>query len=54
MIILSNRNIKIIKPSKSLNYKDLDLYKIIKVYNNFAYKLKLFLFIKRIYSIFHL
>ena len=50
---MNNRNIKTIRLNKSLIYKYLDLYKIIKAYNNFVYKLKLSLFIKRVYSIFY-
>ena len=53
MIILNNRNIKIIKPNKLLNYKNFDSYKIIKIYNNFVYELKLSLFIRKMYFIFH-
>ena len=52
--MLNNRNIKTIKSNKLLNHKNLDLYKIIKIYNNFVYELKLSLFMKRIYLIFHL
>ena len=39
--MLNNKNIKINRSNKSLNHKNLDLYKIIKVINNIIYKLKL-------------
>ena len=54
MIILDNKNIKIIRLIKSLNYKNLGLYKIIKAYKNLIYELKLLVLIKRLYSIFYL
>ena len=41
MIILDNKNIKIKRLSKSLNYKNLKSYKVIKVINNIIYKLNL-------------
>ena len=39
--MLNNKNIKINRSSKSLNYKNINLYKIIKVINNIIYRLKL-------------
>ena len=39
--MLNNKNIKINRSSKFLNYKNLNLYKIIKVINNITLKLKL-------------
>ena len=54
MIILNTRNIKIIKLNKLLDYKNLDLFKIIRVINNFTYKLKLLLLIEDIFLIFYL
>ena len=39
--MLNSKNIKIIQSSKSLNHKNLNFYKIIKVINNIIYKLKL-------------
>ena len=52
-MMLNNKNIKINRSSKFLNYKNLDFYKIIKVINNMIYKLKLS---KRInfFFVFHL
>ena len=35
--MLDNRNIKITRLNKSLNYKNLRLFKIIRVINNIAY-----------------
>ena len=40
--------------NKFLNYKNLKFYKIIKIFNNFAYKLDLFNSINNIYLIFYL
>ena len=39
--MLNNRNIRITRLNKSLNYKNLELYKIVKVINNIIYELKL-------------
>ena len=39
--MLNNRNIRITRSNKSLNYKNLELYKIVKVINNIIYELKL-------------
>ena len=39
--MLNNKNIKINRSSKFLNYENLKFYKIIKVINNIIYKLKL-------------
>ena len=54
IIMLNNRNIKTIKLNKSLNYKNFDFFKIIKIYENSIYKLKLLILIKRLHFIFHL
>ena len=51
--MLNNRNIKITRLNKSLNYKNLRLFKIVKIINNIVYKLKLLDDIN-IFSIFHL
>ena len=51
--MLNNRNIKTIKLNKFLDYKILNLFKIIKIYDNFVYELKLFIFIKKIYFVFY-
>jgi len=53
-IILNTRNIAIAKLSKSLEHKNIDFYKIVKVINNYVYELKLFKSIKLIYFIFYL
>ena len=50
--MLNSRNIRTIRLNKSLDYKNLGLYKIIRVINNIVYKLKLPLEIN-IYSIFY-
>ena len=54
LIILNNKNIKIIKSNKFLDYKNLKPFKIIYKINNITYKLKLSKFIKNIFPIFHL
>ena len=54
MIMLDNKNIKIIKLTKSLNHKNLGSYRIIKAYDNSAYELKLFAAIRRLHLVFHL
>ena len=41
MIILNRRNIKIVRLNKSLDYKNIDSYKIIKILKNITYKLNL-------------
>ena len=51
--MLNSRNIRIIRSNKSLNYKNLDPFKIIKVINNIIYELKLSNKIN-VYLIFHL
>ncbi len=53
IIILNIKNIKIIYLNKLLNYKNLNLFKVIKVINNFTYKLKLSILIEGIFSIFY-
>jgi len=40
--MLDTRNIAIAKLSKSLKYKNIDFYEIVKVINNYVYELKLF------------
>ena len=42
------------RPSKLLDYKNLEPYKIIKSYNNLAYELELSILIERIYLVFYL
>ena len=39
--MLDSRNIKIIRLNKSLDYKNLKLFRIIRIINNIAYKLEL-------------
>ena len=51
LVFLNNKNIIINKPSKKLNDKMFDLFKIIFIIDSF-YKLKLFKIIK-IYNVFH-
>ena len=51
--MLDNKNIKITRLNKSFNYKNLELFKIIKIINNIIYELKLFNKIN-IYFIFYL
>ena len=51
--MLNSRIIKIIKSNKSLDYKNLRLFRIVKVYENFVYKLKLSSSIRRLYLIFY-
>ena len=54
IIMSNNRNIKTIKLNKLLNYKNLKLFKIIKVYDNSIYCLKLSTSMKRLHFKFHL
>ena len=54
MIMLNNRNIKTMKSNKSLNYKNLKSFKIIKVYDNSIYYLKLSTLIRRFHFVFYL
>ena len=54
IVILNRKNIKTIRLSKLLDYKNLKLFKIIKALNNFAYELELSIFINNIYFIFYL
>ena len=51
--MLNVKNIKINRSSRSLNYKNISLYKITKVINNMIYKLNLSKKIN-IFFIFHL
>ena len=53
LIILNNKNIKIVKLNKSLNYKDLKSFKTIRKINNITYELKLSKSKKNIFLIFH-
>ena len=41
IVILNSRNIKIARPNKFLNYKNLESFKIVRVINNIVYELKL-------------
>ena len=52
--MLNNRNIKTIKLNKLFDYKNLKSFKIIKVYDNSIYYLKLSTLIKRFHLVFHL
>ena len=52
--MLDSRNIKITRLIKFLDYKNLELYRINKVYDNSIYELKLLISMKRVYSIFYL
>ena len=54
IIILNRRNITIIKPNSSLNYKDLGLYKVIKVINNTVFKLRLLETLEKVIPVFYL
>jgi len=54
LVILNYRNIKIIRPAKSLDYKNLGPFKVIRVINNLVYKLELFKSINSIFFIFYL
>ena len=54
MIILDNKNIKIIRFIKFLNHKNLELYKIIKIYKNLIYELKLLILMRRLHFVFYL
>ena len=53
MVILDIRNMKTDRPSRSLDYKNLGPFKVIKVLDNMAYKLDLLLVIKSIHLVFH-
>ena len=53
MIIFDFKNLKIARSNKSLDYKNLKFFKIIRVINNNVYELKLSNNIQNIYSIFH-
>ena len=39
--MLNNRNIRIIKLNKFLDYKNLELYRIVRIINNIIYELEL-------------
>ena len=54
IIILNTRNIKITRLNKLLNYKNLNLFKVIRAINNSIYKLKLLLLIEEIFLVFYL
>ena len=54
IIILDTRNIKITRLNKSLDYKNLGPFKVVRVINNSIYKLKLLSLIAGIFSIFYL
>ena len=51
--MLDNRNIKIIRSNKSLNYKNLEPFRVVRAINNIIYELNLSKKIN-IYSIFYL
>ena len=51
--MLDSRNIKIIRLNKSLDYKNLGLFRIVRVINNIVYELEL-LDEMNMYSIFYL
>jgi len=53
-VILNIKNIKTTYLNKLLDYKNLGLYKIIRVINNRAYKLDLLALIRGIFLVFHL
>lgn len=52
--MLNNRNIETIKLNKPLDYKNLELFKIIEAHENSIYELKLSTSIKKLYFVFHL
>ena len=54
MIMLNNRNIKMMKSNKLFDHKNLRSFKIIKVYNNSIYHLKLLASMKRFHFVFYL
>lgn len=51
--MLDSRNIKTVRPNKSLDHKNLGPFQIIKAHNNSAYELDLPSSINKIYSVFH-
>ena len=53
IIMLNARNIKIIRLNKLLDYKNIGLFKVIRVINNMIYELDLFNDIN-IFSVFYL
>ena len=53
-MILDAKNIKIIRLNKLLDYKNLGLFKVIKIINNFVYKLKFPPLIEGIFLVFYL
>ena len=53
MVILDARNIKTTRPNKSLDYKNLGPFEIIRVINNLAYELKLLPAMEGIFLVFH-
>ena len=54
IIILNNRNIKTIKSNKSFDHKNLKSFKIIKIYDNSIYHLKLSTSMRKLHFVFHL
>lgn len=54
LVILNNRNIKIVKSNKLLNYKNIKSNKIIRVIDNLIYKLKLLDSLKKVFLVFYL
>ena len=53
IMMFNSRNIKTIKSNKSFNHKNLESFKIIKIYDNLIYELKLSTSIKRLHFVFH-
>ena len=54
IIILDTRNIKTTQLNKSLDHKNLGLYKVVRVINNSIYKLKLLPALEGIFLVFYL
>ena len=52
-IMFDSRFISTIKFNRELNYKNLELYEIIRAINNFVYELNLSKFLKSVFSVFH-
>lgn len=53
MVMLDSRNIKTVRPNKSLDHKNLGPFRIIKAYGNSAYELELPSSMGRLYPVFH-
>lgn len=52
--MLNIKNIKITRFTKLLNYKNITLFKIIRIINNIIYKLNFLKTIAKIFSMFYL